>query len=285
MIRASDISSALPPIFLNSHVSRQHLQERQTFFSRAARLDPLEGRYRDELGRLSVYLHDDEQARQEFLHACRLDPSSSVFLQQLGHSLTNLGPEQQQKFLQLGINRQPLIIDHYLNYGDWLLRQNRREEAFAVFNHAITTVPWEIVRTGRFLCSRLTAEEIRRLLPPLPEPWHEIGLNFERRRLAGEAELFYYRSLEFLEHNPPQVVYFNRLYQLLLREKKEKQALQVLRRGIEEIPDYAPFRITLGDYYLGQGIVYRARQEYNQALRLKPGDRTAQRKLAILEEN
>ena len=49
------------------------------------------------------------------------------------------------------------------------------------------------------------------------------------------------------------------------------------------LPDYAPFRIWLGDHYRQQGITYRAKEEYERAVMLEPGNDTYRKKLRKLE--
>jgi tetratricopeptide (TPR) repeat protein len=102
----------------------------------------------------------------------------------------------------------------------------------------------------------------------------------DREGRTDEAEFFYRRTLDLLAGAEVMPAYFSRLYNLYLREKKEDRALEVLRLGISCLPDHAPFRVQLGDYYLSRGIYYRAEQEYSQALRLDPENISLRRKLS-----
>jgi tetratricopeptide (TPR) repeat protein len=237
-------------------------------------------------GRLSILMDNREQARREFLRACLLEPTSGRHLQELGMSLTNLDREQQQRYFQLAIGRQPRQPERYLAYSRWLFRQGMQQEAFAVLEEAVQAVPWQLNEISDLIMDlRLPPEELVRLLPPLPAVWHELGRRLERRGLLQDAERFYRRTLALLDSLdglPPEPVYFTRLYRLLTRMNKDDQALLILRQGIDELPDYAPFRISLGDYYRSQGIAYRAAQEYGQALRLQPANRSVQQKLQQL---
>jgi Tfp pilus assembly protein PilF len=62
-------------------------------------------------------------------------------------------------------------------------------------------------------------------------------------------------------------------------------ALEVLRLGIEKNPDYAPFHIWLGDYYAKEGITYRAKEEYQQALLLEPKNESVSKKIEMLTKS
>ena len=50
------------------------------------------------------------------------------------------------------------------------------------------------------------------------------------------------------------------------------EAVNTLHLGVKWLPNYALFHIYLGDYYKKQKIPYRAKEEYEQALMLEPGN-------------
>jgi len=59
--------------------------------------------------------------------------------------------------------------------------------------------------------------------------------------------------------------------------------LEVVRLGVAKLPDYAPFHIWLGDHYRQEGITYRAKEEYERAVMLEPGNDSYRKKLRKLE--
>jgi cytochrome c-type biogenesis protein CcmH/NrfG len=64
--------------------------------------------------------------------------------------------------------------------------------------------------------------------------------------------------------------------------KRTDDAINVLRQGIEHIPDHAQFHIYLGDYYMQQNIPYRAKEEYEQAKILEPENESILKRLKSL---
>ena len=284
--KAEKRSAPVTSVFLNRHISTDRLEKMHSTLFDASRLDPFAAKYFYQLGHISSFLGKKAQAQHEYLQASLRQPANGSYLQQLGISLATNKVEQKKTLLSLGLLREPLVLDGYLIYCDWLLKNNFRQEAFVILNRAMYAISWSITDIVNFMLPyRFTLSEIEQMLPPLPAIWNEIGSRMERYRRQEDAELFYTMTLDFLDGNEVKPNYFSRLYNLYLRQKKEIKALEILRMGIGYLPDYAPFRVQLGDYYHRQGINYRAAQEYTQALRLDPDNRYVLRKLEQLDRD
>jgi tetratricopeptide (TPR) repeat protein len=147
-------------------------------------------------------------------------------------------------------------------------------------------VPWKINEVIDFMLPlRFDASEVAQILPDLPEAWYKVGRRMEKDDRLDQAELFYRRAIEIAGEGEAEPDSFNRLYRLYQRQQDQEKALEILRLGIRYLPDHAPFRIQIGDYYLQQGIQYRAVQEYTQALRVDPDNIYVRRKLETIEQN
>jgi O-antigen ligase/tetratricopeptide (TPR) repeat protein len=282
--KAEQLVSPLQSIFLNRQIPAERLRELHELAGRAAVLDPLTPLYPYTMGHISTLMLSTKQAGREYLQAALLQPTSGQYLQQLGTSLAAPDPNLPGTFLALGLRREPLVLERYLFSSDWLLNRELRKEAHAVLNQALTSIPWRTTDTMKFMLQRgLTADELRAFLPPLPAAWHEAGKLLEKNQ-PEEAEFFYLRAVDLLdkENAPPD--YFSRPYSLFLREARDSSALEILRQGIQTLPDHAPFRVLLGDYYLRQKIPYRALEEYRQALTLDPKNREVLKKVEQLNQ-
>jgi Flp pilus assembly protein TadD len=62
-----------------------------------------------------------------------------------------------------------------------------------------------------------------------------------------------------------------------------EDAINVMRKAGETLPDNAGVRITLAETYEKAGIPYRATEEYRKALLLDPGNRRAIEKLGEIK--
>jgi O-antigen ligase/tetratricopeptide (TPR) repeat protein len=282
--RAERMVTPVQAIFLNRHIPGERLHALHQVAGRAATIDPLSPLYLSLMGHISTLMAPGEQARREYLRAALLQPASGIYLQQLAASLPVADANRAKTLLELGLRREPLVLERYLFADDWLLDRDLRPEAYEVLRQALTMIPWRTTETVQFMLQRrFTAAELRGFLPPLPAAWHEVGKRLERTN-PDEAEFFYLRAIELLDPENELPDYFRSPYALYLRAGKDGKALDILRRGIQTLPDHAPFRVLLGDYYLKEKIPYRALEEYRQALSIEPGMREVRKKIELLDQ-
>lgn len=284
LFRAEELTAPLHAVYINRHIPADRLRRMQAVLTRACRLDPLEGDHPYRLGHISTFLGDRERARQNYLRACLLQPTSGEYAQQLGMTLKPDGSGRRRALVLLGLQREPLIAERYLASSEWLLANGLREEAGAVLNRAMLTVPWRMPGLVSYVVNRrFSRGEMKRILPDHPRAWHLLGSRMEKEERLDEAELYYRTALEHLDNADVHPACFSSLHNLYRRTNREDTALEVLRLGIRSLPDHAPFRVLLGDHYLRQGIPYRAAEEYREALRLDPRNPIVRRKLAEID--
>ncbi len=110
--------------------------------------------------------------------------------------------------------------------------------------------------------------------------------HFSNPRNIGEIEEADYYLERALNHLSTEKEFlsqwFTEVYQMYLRKKRIPEAIEVLLKGAEKLPNYARFHVWLGDYYLREGILYKAKEEYQQALILNPGIGGVRKKLEKL---
>lgn len=272
-------------VYVNPNLPRHRLHELHETTTRASRYDPLEPFYLSRLGNLSTLLNNRPGARREYLDASRLNPLSGMYLQQLGLSLPDDMPAAKNKLLALGIEREPLQLDRYLIYSDWLLHGNRQGEAFAVLRKAAKNIPAAAPDIALYITVRaFNRADIELALPPLPYAWYELGRVYENRGETEAAISSYLKGLDYLHSEDTRPEYFTRIYHLYRRQGMEQQALTILRQGVELLPESALLRIELGNHYLRKNIIYRAVEEYRTALKIAPANKMLAKKIRDLEQ-
>lgn len=272
-------------IYLNRHLSEEKLQQVRRAVIKANTYDPLEGLYPATLGSVEYYLQQADRALFQYSSAARLDPMNGIYLQNIGLFLADTSPEQSKILLAdayaRALHRDKLV----LTWAGWLLQTGERQEAVAVMRKGAGDY-LNLVSSyfSLFTGYSFSREEIADILPESTASWIRVGKFMEKR--GDLIESGYYRShaLEYLDRE--KIIkpwYFGQLYGFYRRLNQEDKAIAVLRQAIERLPNYAPFHVYLGNYYKKEGIDYRAREEYEQALLLEPGNEKVGNKLKQLE--
>ncbi len=272
-------------VYLNPQLSEAKLHRLVKKADKAIRLDPLEGHYLYYKGNLLSYLHQDKPAFASYLKASARDPLEGAYLQRLALILTPTDPAIAARLMEEGygrsLNKEKLIF----TWAEWLLQQGNREEAMSVLKQGADQFPTLARELPPLLLgSNYNREEISAILPRKASAWIQFGGLAEKLGRMEDAEYYRLHALDFLaEEESIQAHYFTQIYSFYLKQKRTDDAVAILRQGIEWLPDYAPFHIYLGDYYKEEKIPYRAREEYEQALILDPGNKSVKRRLRRLQ--
>lgn len=286
ILRASYAVRDLHAVYLNQHLPLPRLQGIHAQLSEAAQLDPLEEGYLLRMGHVSTLLQERGQALAEYRQACLRNPMAGTCIQQLGLVLPDADPSRKDRLLAWGLEREPRVPERYLLYSRWLLAAGSRAQAITVLHQAILAVPEGMPKIARFLVEQgFSPEELEQILPRRTDAWFALGRTMETLNRPDAAASYYRKALDYLANGEAVAEYFRRPYELFRRLQQEDQALAILRQGILALPDHSWFRIQLGDHYAREGIGYRAREEYMQALRGDPANRELKKKIAMLEES
>jgi curved DNA-binding protein CbpA len=77
------------------------------------------------------------------------------------------------------------------------------------------------------------------------------------------------------EAGPPNAEPYYQLAQLLTQsdeDRDEREIMKLLRRAVELAPRSVRFRLALASFYQDQGLLANARREYEEVLRIEPGN-------------
>ena len=168
---------------------------------------------------------------------------------------------------------------------EWLLITGKRDQAIEVLQGRFAQNPRQLIQMVPIMVTyELSRSEIERILPRSVQSWIRYGEYLERIDDIEGAGYFRAGALDFLDRESEvRPGWFTQLISYYRRQKQPEKALAVVRLGVEKLPDYAPFRIWLGDHYRQQGITYRAKEEYERAVMLEPGNDSYRKKLRKLE--
>ena len=271
-------------VYLNKFLKQEKLESvaKATLF--AQKVDPLESRYPAKLGDIERYRNNPKKSLDYYRQAAEKEPVNSFYLQQIGQLLSATDKPLAGRFMQESHARALNKDAYVLSWVEWLLWNNERQKAIQALKKGIQRNTSLAVVSHPLLAGySFTREEVEVVLPASTDIWVQYGLFLEGQGDTKEAEYFLDRSLGFLEQTltmNPNVLHG--LYFFYRKQGLKEKSVEVLRQGKERYPGHAFFHIQLGDSYMEKGIFYRARDEYEQALLLKPDNENILRRIGKL---
>jgi O-antigen ligase len=285
ILKAKSLYKETSRIYLNPLLPEQTLQTLLNTINRAISADSREGLYSYYQGNLLSYMKDNNSAFSSYLHAARKDPLEGAYLQRIGLLLTTTDNAKASRLMAEGYARSHNKKELIFAWAEWLMNQNRIPEATAALQQGMERFPDLSKRLPSLLLrNQFSREEIEAILPQKASAWIQVGNFAEKMGKTEDAEYYRLHALDFLEQEETiQPWYFNQIYRFYRKQKRTEDAVAILRKGIEYLPNHAPFHLYLGDYYKQQNIIYRAKEEYEQALMLEPGNEKIRKRLQNLK--
>lgn len=281
ILRAKGVYQQASDIYISPQLSQRTFQNLLRITDKAIHLDPLEAVYSSYKGNLLSYQQQNEPAFSNYFQAARKDPLEGAYLQRLGLILTATDNARASSLMSEGYTRSQNKKNLVFPWAEWLLRQDRKQEAMTVLQQGMDRFPSLVQEIPPLLIgSQFSRDEIQDILPERVTAWIRLGDFSEKLGRMEDAEYYRRHALDFLKNEETvKPWYFNQLYRFYKKQKRNDEAVAALRQGIEWLPNHAPFHIALGDYYKQQAIPYRAREEYEQALMLEPGNEKIRKRL------
>lgn len=268
-------------VYLSRQLSEKYLNAISAALLEASRLDPFEGLYPALQGDVQRYLRQPEKALHYYLQAGKKDPLNGTFLQQIGMALPKDRQEQAELLIAKGAESTLFKDDLLLARVEWLLETGQRDNAIAALRKGLEQNAKLVKVAIPFLeAFSFNREELAAVLPQSVDVWLQSAAVLEKFGSMDDAVFFREHALDHLARATTiKPEWFTQLYNYYRKRQDEGKALEVLRQGIEKLPDYPRFHEWLGDHYAREGITYRAREEYQQAFLGEPGNAALQRKL------
>ena len=282
---AANNFSEVRKIYVTSHLAADKVNSIKEKLHLAGRLDPLEGLYPFHRGNVSVLKDGREEAAVYYTEAAQKQPMEGIYLQRLAMMMPVEYFEKAAVFMSEGYRRTLNQESYIFTWAEWLLVHNKRNNALDILHERFMIDPTQfkefipLYETYNF--SRL---EIEAVIPNRVGAWVYYGNYLEKNGNIEQSRYFRTKALDVIDYeSDAKAAWFNQLIRFYHRQKQPEKALEVVRLGIEKVPDYAPFHIRLGDYYRKEGISYRAEEEYQRAVMLDPGNAAYRKKLRKVE--
>lgn len=229
---------------------------------------------------------ENSAALAAFQTAIQLRPLRGLYLQQAGMQAAKLGDQKlADQLLSAGLQVQPGRFLPYEEYGLWLLERQRTEEAFAMLRQGLQMQP---AQTGRVLTqlalARIEPLLMSQVIPERAQSWQIFAEYLTALQEESVAESAYRHAiiLNAGEKHPVTKPFWS-FYHYLQKRERYPEALALMLDGIKAFPKNAGFHRNAGSLYERQGIIYRAIEEYQQALLLQPQHKWVRQRLEKLQ--
>lgn len=260
-------------------------QEIQAVAASAARLDPLERRYRYALANADLSLGFVTRGLERYAETLRLGPVRGDYLERIGLVYDHLNrPQKARELLSAAVSVDIAEPQRYLSLARVLLRQEETEAAFEITREVLSLAP-EKTRDVLLLLilQRLDDAEMVRAFPERARVYQEYGDYLTERDDVQGAEAAYAHALHLFEsEEDPGLHVIWRLRTYFLGKKAYQEALQAVQAGIKRQPEHAGLRRAAGELYERLGIGYRALEEYRHSLLLEPEHKGARKRVEVL---
>ncbi|MDJ1170572.1 tetratricopeptide repeat protein [Roseofilum sp. BLCC_M154] len=242
-------------------VECQQWEEAIAAYSRALELDPERSGMEEKLAyafRERARL-DLERAAHWYLKAMQANPESS---------------QNPEAFLEF----KPHKPDIYLHWGNWLVEQQRTDEAISIYQMAIATFPAHAeiyFRLGKAWEQKSDSQQAiaayqRALAIDPNHAWshHHMGDILAAQGQQSQALAHYTRAIET---NPsPSFWHYHNLARVQLSQGDYEGTMDSYRQAIELNPNYSWLHKNLGDLLAAQGQTDEATLCYRRAIKLQP---------------
>lgn len=267
-------------------VSKDDLMDAKKMALKASSFNPFEPEYLYFAGNIDILLKDNESAKKYYLNALKLTPLYGEYSQRLGLILDDENKEIAERMLKAGILSEPTNDSMYKTYAEWLLSENRKDEALINLNMALSIAP---NKTGEYInfmsLNGLDEKDIQSTLPMKSVSYMAFAdylINSGNEKKAEEA----YAVILQISKEPKEAKagYFQKIFNFYFERQRYENALNVAQQAKIHFPTNAGFRNFSGTVYEKLGMLDMAAKEYREALMLDKGNKAAKKRLKILME-
>jgi len=234
----------------------------------------------------AIRISDNETALHYFKKAIHRNPVSGSLLHDFGEFMSETGqPEIAERLFLAGIKYNRISSVRYKTYAEWLLANGHKDRGIDTMR---TAMSMNINKSRSYIDlmdeKGLSLDDIRNALPDRVEPRIFFAEFLLDKGMQHEAESTYLKAFNWLDNEEevsPSCFFKARSY--FTKQKQYDEALNIMLKGIEYLPDNAKIRASAASLYERIGISYRAIEEYKNALILDPKNRHVRKKLKELE--
>ncbi len=226
---------------------------------------------------ISLWKQEPLKARQHFTSCLQLAPLNSKYLSKYATMLPRISAGKnhsiQGKAYELAAQYTPTLPVYKLQYASWLLQNGHTIQGLAqikrtlLLNDSYTEKAMQAM-----LLANVDKEAIRKAIPDnLPKPLLAYARFLYAVGMKENSTQLYIKILEMLKISlePDRWLYYD-LYYFFNRSGKPSYAMESILTGEKAIPKDVRIKMILADTYRKQGILFKAREKYQEILLIDP---------------
>ncbi len=235
---------------------------------------PLSSAHRYFATRVHSVAGEHDEALQLYGEILQRRPLRSFYLQRAAATATALGQnELAGRLLRSAVAFDRVDLRRIKAYAQWLLQQQRQQEAFVEIRRGLELVPQE---AGNFISLMLDfGVPLTAMTGALPEralAWQHYANILVEAGHEPVAEQAFRQAITLAPSEALPSYSAHWAYSRYLeKQQRYEEAIGVVMAALELFPEQANLHAAAGSLYERQGISYRAEEEYRQALLLNPG--------------
>jgi tetratricopeptide (TPR) repeat protein len=274
---------------MDTTTSPDIIQKVEKVATLASRFDPFVAEYSFITANTAWFLNDIDRSRSLFNRSVCLAPLNSRILNQFGKFLAGQGDGSRAKIaFEKSMQYDQSNAEFAFQYAAWLISTGSIDPGLTYMNKTLTLDEnyFDRVMTV-MIASGMNNADLEKAIPHLPGPAIEYASFLNSTGQTEDAVIKYMDTLDLIDTFKNQAVFdqdrhlrkvrslYFKIYHFFKTHNDLKNAMEVMERAEATLPMDARIKVALGDLYYQQGILYKAKDKYDHALLLEPGNRRA----------
>ncbi len=240
------------------------------------------------------FLNDLESAKNHFISAVRIDPLNSRYLTRFGAFLARQGqPDKTDIAFEKAMQYSPTDPEYTFEYASWLIINKKTAEAIHHMKKVLELDDQFIDRVLTvMIINGIPFDQIQNAIPDTPGSSIAFAdFLFESGQIEQAIDRYIATLdlIEKIEPTPGKDVkaarmkirhYYLKIYYFFNSHKDFRNAMHVIERAEKRLPLDAKIKVASGDLFYRQGILFKAKEKYEQALYIDPKNQKALKMLS-----
>lgn len=244
--------------------------------------DLLEPDYRLAYADVEKVLNGPAASLRYYTVAVTMNPLRSEYMQRLGLAYSEAGEiDKAEHLLKAAVSLDMNASSGYKAYASWLLQHDRKPEGMLNIKKAVSIDP---ARTKEYITlmvvNNINNKDMTAAIPELVQPHLDFADYLSKTGYDDLAIDEYRKAFDFInigkEVSPSC---FFQASQYFISKKMYDDAVAVMRKGVESLPDNTGIRLAFGDIYEKMGMAHKAVESYEKVLMIEPNNKDARRKI------